>query len=55
MAPADGDSAIMIVDLLFASSGVEAEVVGAAENLEVLPGLWVPVARAGHLLAETLS
>jgi predicted nucleotidyltransferase len=56
MAPAEGDSASMIVDLLFASSGVEAEVVGAAENLEVLPGLWVPVARAGHLLAlKTLS
>lgn len=35
----------------FASSGVEAEIVQEAEVLEVLPGLHVPVARAGHLLA----
>ena len=41
----------VVVDLLFASSGVEPEVVAAAELLEVLPGLRVPVARLGHLLA----
>ena len=39
------------VDLFFASSGVEAEVVGAAEPMEVTPGLTVPVARIGHLIA----
>jgi hypothetical protein len=39
------------VDLFFASSGVEAEVVAAAESLEVLPGLTIPVARIGHLIA----
>lgn len=40
-----------IVDLLFASSGVESEVVDAAEPIEVMPGLAVPVATVGHLLA----
>ena len=39
-----------VVDLLFASSGIEAEVVADAEPLEVLPGLTIPVARVGHLL-----
>jgi hypothetical protein len=48
--PMEGKSGAA-VDLLIASSGVEAEIVGAAELLEVLPGLMMPVARAGHLLA----
>jgi hypothetical protein len=39
------------VDLLFASSGVEAEVVAAAEVRIVLPGLYLPVATIGHLIA----
>ena len=51
--PAEGPSAV-VVDLLFASSGVEAEVVRAAEVLEVLPGLRIPVAAVGHLLALKL-
>jgi hypothetical protein len=42
------------VDLFFASSGVEAEVVAAAEALEVLPGLTIPVAGIGHLIAVKL-
>lgn len=41
----------VVLDLFFASSGVEDEVVGAAEPLEVLPGLTIPVARIGHLIA----
>ncbi len=41
----------VVVDLLFASSGVEAEVADAAERLEVLAGVTVPVARKGHLVA----
>lgn len=41
----------VIVDLLFASSGIEPEVVAAAEPEEILPGLVVPVARTGHLVA----
>ena len=38
-------------DLLFASSGIEREVVAASELLEVVPGLFAPVATTGHLLA----
>ena len=41
----------VVVDLLFASSGIEPEVARAAEPLEVLPGLVVPVATLGHLVA----
>lgn len=41
----------LVVDLLFASSGIEGEVVAEAETLEVMPGLNVPVARTGHLIA----
>jgi predicted nucleotidyltransferase len=40
-----------VIDLLFASSGIEPEVVSAAEPLELLTGLVVPVARPGHLIA----
>ncbi|MGB0678861.1 MAG: nucleotidyl transferase AbiEii/AbiGii toxin family protein [Polyangiales bacterium] len=40
-----------IVDLLFASSGIEVELVAAAEPMEVLPNLTLPVAATGHLLA----
>jgi predicted nucleotidyltransferase len=40
-----------IVDLRFASSGIEQEIVDAAVSLEILPGLRVPVATMGHLLA----
>ena len=39
------------LDLLFASSGIEDEVVNAAELLELLPGLTAPVARLPHLIA----
>jgi predicted nucleotidyltransferase len=50
-----GESAGGIVaDLLFASSGIEPEIVAAAEPIEVLPGLRVPVARIGHLIALKL-
>jgi predicted nucleotidyltransferase len=40
-----------VTDLLFASSGIEAEVVAGAELLEVIPGLTIPVASVGHLIA----
>jgi hypothetical protein len=43
--------ASVVADLLFASSGIEAEVVSAAELLEIYPGLIAPVATTGHLLA----
>jgi hypothetical protein len=41
----------VVVDLLFASSGIENEVVAGADRLEVLPGLSVPVATTAHLIA----
>jgi len=50
VAPETGDLAGVILDLLFASSGVEEEIIEAAESLEIVPGLRVPVARAGDLL-----
>jgi hypothetical protein len=43
-----------VVDLLFASSGIEPEIVDLADEIEVLPGLVVPVARVGHLIAMKL-
>lgn len=44
----------VLVDLLFASSGIEPEVVAGAEAVEVIPGLTVPVASVGHLIAMKL-
>lgn len=41
----------VVVGLLFASSGIEPEVAATAEPIEVLPGLVVPVATLGHLIA----
>lgn len=41
----------VIVDLLFASSGIENEVVASATRLQVLPRLSAPVATTGHLIA----
>jgi predicted nucleotidyltransferase len=48
--PDDGTEGV-VVDLLFASSGIEPEIVQAAESVEILPGFSCPVACAGHLLA----
>lgn len=45
LAPPGGPEFGAIVDLLFASSGIEPEIVGAAETIEVLPGLLMRVAR----------
>jgi len=45
----DADSPLL--DLLFASSGIEPEIVAAADPLEVFPGFKVPVAQTGHLIA----
>ncbi len=41
----------LLVDLLFASSGIEPEIVHEATHLEVFQGLHLPVCRVGHLLA----
>ena len=45
-----GDSE-MFVDLLFASSGIESEVVASAEDIEIFPNLIVPVATISSLIA----
>jgi predicted nucleotidyltransferase len=44
----------VLVDLLFASSGIEPEIARMAEPLEILQGLSLPVARIGHLIALKL-
>ena len=49
-----GPAAGIVVDLLFASSGIESEIVATAEHLEVLPGIVLPVATAGYLIAMKL-
>lgn len=41
----------VLIDLLFASSGIEEEVVSGAERLEILPSFVASVATVGHLLA----
>ena len=46
-----GDAEGPVIDLLFASSGIEQEVVSAAEPIELLPHLTVKVARVEHLIA----
>lgn len=40
-----------VIDLLFASSGIEPEVVAEAERIELLPNLTIGVARTAHLIA----
>jgi len=52
-APGEGSEGV-VVDLLFASSGIEPELVQAADVLDVFPGFPVRVARGGHLLAMKL-
>lgn len=39
------------VDLFFANSGIEDEIVRRADRLEVLPGVFMAVASIGHLIA----
>ncbi len=43
-----------VVDLLCASSGIEPEIVAAARDIAILPGVHLPVASAEHLLATKL-
>src|SRR5690606_33075667 len=51
---APGSGMPIIVDLLFASSGIEDEIVHDAEQVEIVEGLTLPVARSGHLIALKL-
>lgn len=53
LAPA-GTGGAPVVDLLFASSGVESEIARSAERLRVLASWSGPVARVGHLIAMKL-
>lgn len=41
----------LVVDLLFSFSGVESEIVRAAQLVNLFPGQPLPVIRTGHLLA----
>jgi hypothetical protein len=49
--PPGTDARGAIVDLLFASSGIEPELVTASTVISVIPDVDLPVATAGHLLA----
>ena len=49
--PPGEDAEGIVLDLLFASSGIESEVTATAELLEILPKLKLPVARTSHLIA----
>ena len=40
-----------LIALLFASSGIESEIVAEAEPVEFMAGLTLPVARTSHLIA----
>ena len=46
-----GDVEGPVTDLLFASSGIERDLVASAEPIELLPGLTMKVARIEHLVA----
>ena len=50
VAPGSGEHGV-ILDLLFASSGIETEVVNRATVIEVFPGIELPVAQVSELLA----
>lgn len=44
----------IIVDLLFASSGIEPEIAAEAEVMTIARGVQIPTARIGHLIALKL-
>ncbi len=41
----------VVVDLLFSSSGIEEEIAKLSERVEIFPGVQIPVACRGHLIA----
>jgi len=51
IAPVGSSPRGLVLDMLFASSGIEVEICMAAEDLLVFPNLSVPVARIYHLIA----
>lgn len=54
IAPSGASPNGLVLDLLFASSGIEAEICRDAEKLLVFPDVSVPVARIHHLIALKL-
>lgn len=54
LVPPIRDIRSVVVDLLFASSGIEPELVASAEFRQIDVGLVIPVARTGHLIAMKL-
>jgi len=52
--PADAAPTGLRLDLLFSLVGIESEVARAAERLTIVPGLMLPVAQRGHLIALKL-
>lgn len=52
--PGDGTPAGLRLDLLFALAGIEAEVARGAVRLTIVPGLVLPVAQRGDLVALKL-
>jgi hypothetical protein len=51
--PGQGEHGV-VLDLLFATVGIEQEIVAASSIVELLPRLTMPVAQVGHLLAMKL-
>ena len=51
LTPPEETKAGVVVNLLFASSGIETEIVREAEEIELVEGLAMPVAQIGHLIA----
>jgi predicted nucleotidyltransferase len=49
--PGEPGAGGVIVDLMFASSGIEPELTAAAEPLEIFPSFVIPVASVFHLIA----
>ena len=47
-------SEFVYVDLLFASSGIEKEIIEQAETIEIFENIKIPTAQIGHLLALKL-
>lgn len=54
LVPPGSDPDAVVVDLLFATAGIEPEVVAQATDLEIWPGTLGRVARVGHLIALKL-
>lgn len=52
--PARRASELAVIDLLFASSGIEGEIAGDATELALSDDVCVPVAQTGHLIALKL-